>query len=327
MQSLEIYKNQMCSPQIIFDIDQIRRRCQSLQSFCQENRIELYFAVKACSELGLLSVIAPYVDGFDVSNGNEFVVVKSLGKPVSYYDPTGHSPPSGVKTIIAERPEFLPQDSPHIVRFNATELFPEKTKSRFGFSLAELSQVQNLEGVHIHLRELHEYSLEEFRSIIKKLRQIHPQLSFLNLGGGWHKLENSNDYQRILQSLRSENPYLRLRIEPGRFFTWNCGQVCGQIMSINRQRHELVTNISSYLHLNWSDPQLKIVTSEAVATLKVQIFGPTCFEFDQIGNYVVSQGWWESLKVGDTISFSGISSYTLQRQAEFNGHRKCTLNM
>jgi len=321
MQSLEVSKEKNKAPILIFDKHKILLRAQGLQRFCYNNNIELYFAVKACSELSILSLIAPYVDGFDVSNKNELEVIQNFKKPVSIYDPTGQTESYDNGTYISERPEFLKSNQAKFLRFNATELFPSKTQSRFGFSIQEFSQEKNIEGVHIHLRELHEYSLSDFQLIVHFILRLHPKISILNLGGGWHKLENNNDYQKILQTLRRENPNLKLRIEPGRFFTFNCGEIRGQVVSINRHRLEITTNISSYLHLNWSQPQLQYL-NETGDQIEIRIFGPTCYEFDKIGTFSVTKKWFNSLQNGDEVCFKEISSYTLQRQGEFNGYKK-----
>ena len=312
-----------------FSVSLIQQRASAISKVCKELDIELFFALKCCSDSKFIEFILPFVDGFDVSNLNELNLISRFNKKISFFSPvltteilekidhTGFS-------VSVEDSSFKITNAQKYYRFDFTSLFSKKTQSRFGIESVELSKCTDVEAVHIHVREIDEYESLDFIKVIKNLLLEHPNLKAINLGGGWHKIVGKENYVVFLSNIRKAFPSIKLRIEPGRFFSLNSGTLKSKVMKIDFKRRRIVVDISSMLHLLWCTPSLD--TSDSTNRVDIIVYGSTCFEHDLVGSFSVDADWFTSLNVGDEVLFSGLSTYTLQRQCAFNGIEKLSVN-
>ncbi|MGW2564201.1 type III PLP-dependent enzyme [Streptomyces sp. NPDC001514] len=75
-------------PAYLYDLGALREHAASVRSALPE-RVELYYAAKANPEPEILTALAPYVDGFEVSSGGELAhVAKAVpGRPLAFGGP------------------------------------------------------------------------------------------------------------------------------------------------------------------------------------------------------------------------------------------------
>ena len=171
----------------IFDCNVIRQQAEMIAQVCEDLDIELFFAVKSCSDARFIELILPYLDGFDVSNLNELKLIKHYDKKISFFSPILASSDLGqldlkFDSISVEDVSFRMFGSQKYYRFDLTSLYSEKTQSRFGLDLEALAICEDVEAVHMHVRELQEYNSSDFINAIKNLLLRFPKLKSLNLG-------------------------------------------------------------------------------------------------------------------------------------------------
>jgi len=228
--------------------------------------VELYYAVKANPDPELLRVLAPHVDGFEVSSGGEVAHVRSIlpDAPLAFGGPgkTDAELALPVRRLHVESPHELrrlaglagPAGADILLRVNlpaeieGAALTMGGGATPFGMDDAGVAECLRLldgddrlrlRGVHAHLAS----GLDAPDLLALAARVLdHARglgVAEINLGGGMAvdyrdpaRLFDWAGYGRGLAGLR--RPGEVLRIEPGRALTVYCGHYLTQVIDIKR---------------------------------------------------------------------------------------------
>ena len=335
-------------PTLIFDLSEIEDKMQQLRLTAKKNDAEVLVAVKSAANPAYLETAKQQLDGFDVSNLREYEAIPGdlTGRLVSLTSPMMDA---NLSEFQAKRNELLVtvdseqqwqqiERSAHrpayLLRVQTSGLLGEfEEPSRFGYTRDQaLLHIRNPlrapSGFHLH-HGGESNSGETYKQLIQALKQMAEERSFqldiLNLGGGWHLL-NPAEIHNVLTFARELLPKSRILLEPGRYFTQGCGFASGNI--VNRHEHDDIISytldLSAQCHLRWSSPRLVCPVSKAARQLKeVRFYGPTCYEWDCIGTFLVPfKNDLENesgLSIGKPVIFSDVNAYSSALNSTFNG--------
>jgi 2-[(L-alanin-3-ylcarbamoyl)methyl]-2-hydroxybutanedioate decarboxylase len=216
-------------------------------------------------------------------------------------------------------------------------------RSRFGLdvptlpdAIAELARAADGRrvGLHVHHGAVAATSGERFvataRAALEAAHAAGVEPSFLDVGGAWHAVA---DLPAALALLRAEVPAgIELVIEPGRAVAAEAGFACGRIVATRelgdrraaRSRgapapcdHALhVTDLSRICHLRWSPVELAGTPPRPGCGVPVLIAGPTCFEDDVLGEWLVEP---ETMTIGARIVVRHVTGYAVAWNTGFGG--------
>ncbi len=292
---------------LLFDLATISSTMTAVATAAHAHDIRVLFAAKSFPHPAVLALAAEHLDGFDVCSNSELAAASKL---ISIADPTGrtglHAPPGAIVSI--ETPAQLAQVPAHgavAIRISAsvTDRDPAigaildgsgHRRSRFGLTdraaIAELAGLANGRrlGIHLHHGPVTATSAERFiASATAALALCDFEPAFLDLGGAWHGMA---DLPAAFAALRAAVPRaIELVIEPGRLFAQRAGFACGIVTAARSvgDRWLCVTDLSRTCHLRWSPIDLVAPPPHTGRGHKVLIVGPTCYEEDTIGEWIV----------------------------------------
>jgi diaminopimelate decarboxylase len=145
--------------------------------------------------------------------------------------------------------------------------------------------------------------------------------SHLNLGGGWHGVFDAGDdgalLAEALAAARAAAGDLPLRIEPGRALSAGCVWAAGHVVAARPlvDRALRVVSLSRVCHLRWSPVRLVARAPAPGAGHKVHLVGPTCFEDDVVGEWMLD----DELAVGAPVLLGDVSGYAVAWNTGFAG--------
>ncbi len=351
--------NKKCGPELFFDISLIEQRMQRLSKLCTHRSITPLVAVKSCPDSQYLELAKKHLGGFDVSNAVEYACLPDGldGKLVSVTAPDlradfGNFVSRGNSAVVAldsltQLNHYFSQKSPvpYMLRIQGSDIMKEMDPpdpayfpaTRFGFTTEEVRQLlQHPQvranppaGFHVH-HGSERNQASTYRLIIRNLRTLARQLPlparYINLGGGWHSMRDE-EIGEVLTEARNIFPLpCSILIEPGRWYAENAGFAVATIVNLNQSGSTVkyTVNLSGRCHLHWSEARL-IHPIEATATkvCEAQFFGPSCYEADRVGKFLLpyqNDFYQESgLTPGKRVVFSGVSTYSAAWNTSFNG--------
>ena len=105
-------------------------------------------------------------------------------------------------------------------------------------------------------------------------------------------------------------------VEPGRLYAERAGFATGRVTCVRElgDRCLVIGELSRVCHLRWSQVGLVTRAPRPGKGGKTLIVGPTCYEDDVIGEWIV-----ERLSVGDRIVLNNVSGYALAWNTGFGG--------
>lgn len=347
------------SPTLMFDLQAIAQRMQRLQQTASHYQASVLLAVKSSPSALYLEQGKRWLNGFDVSNLAEYQALPDnlQGKLVSVTSPdlsanierfvSKGNDAIAVLDSEDQLQQFLRQQSgvQFLLRLNVPDLLElrqlddglQRDLSRFGFNVARVFQLlkgplakeQRFAGFHFHDgSEIN--NCESYLALIKALglmtRQAEFEPRYINLGGGFHRT-SLNDVGEILGAAKREfSPSCRILLEPGHYFSKRSGfaacRIVNQTMSADVIK--VTVNLSKDCHLKWSRVKLLLsIDPRARKLQEVEIFGPTCYEEDRIGRFLVpfhQDLFSESgFAPGKQLFFSDVSIYSAAWNTSFNG--------
>ena len=300
-------------PALIFDRATLAANMQRIAAAARAHDIRVLFAAKSFAHAEVLAMAADALDGFDVASPGELAAV-SHAKILSVADPTGAAiaKTGGARVIcVCETPEqaaAAPRDAEIAVRVSASLLGRDpaigavldgsgRRRSRFGVETREAiafvraAAGERRVGLHVHHGPVTATSGERFvataRAVIE-LAGFEP--AFIDLGGAWHGID---DLPAAFAAVRAAVS-CELIVEPGRLFALDAGFACGRIWSARDlgDRELRVCDLSRAAHLRWSQPELVGYPPHAGAGRSVLFAGPTCYEEDVLGEWIVDPSHW-----------------------------------
>ena len=352
-------------PALIFDITAIENRMRWLSEAGRNFRVSPLFAVKSCTDTRVLDLAHRYLSGFDISNLEEYSLLPNQlqGRLVSLTSPAltdarNEFRSKGNELLVtvdsqSQLDRHLSQDEPgdYVLRVQGPELLGEVRPldpayypvSRFGFSLEEVKRLlaapwmKNTLPVGFHVHHGSEVNrLSTYTAITDELKKLagalNRPLKYLNLGGGWHSLEKHEicDAMKHARALFPEP--CNVVFEPGRWFSTNAGYAVGTIVNFSRSGDivRCTLDLSGKSHLHWSTPRLlHFFDPSCEKGAVVQFYGPSCYESDFIGKYIVPYATDvirdAGLVCGNQVVFGNISTYSVEWNTSFNGIPKVSV--
>lgn len=267
-------------PAYVYDLPALDRHAAAVRAALPG--VELYYAVKANPDPELLRVLAPHVDGFEVSSGGEVAHVRSIlpDAPLAFGGPgkTDAELALPVRRLHVESPHELrrlaglagPAGADILLRVNlaakieGAALTMGGGATPFGMDEAGVAECLKLldgddrlrlRGVHAHLASGLDAAdlLALAARILGYARDL--GVTEINLGGGMAvcyrdpaRIFDWAAYGRGLAGLR--RPGETLRVEPGRALTVYCGHYLTQVLDIKRVHGEtfaIVTGGTNHL--------------------------------------------------------------------------------
>ncbi len=350
---------QVDNPTLVFDLATIEERMTWLNTLAASYSIKPILAVKSCPEIEYLNLALDCLGGFDVSNIEEYSRLPSQleGKLVSITSPVlGGSlqdfTAKGNTALVsldspAQLAYYFSQNSsmPYLLRMQGSDIlkgsepadaafYPE---TRFGFpahALELLLQDKRIQanppaGFHVH-HGSERNQASTYIAIIRRLQALSKQLPqpvrYINLGGGVHTM-SATDMKAVFQEARQQFPApCQLIFEPGRWFAENAGFAIGRIVNLSQSGNivRYTLDLSGKSHLHWSQARLlHAIESGSSNAYVAQFFGPSCFEADYIGQFLIpfcgDVTHEAQLGLGAQVIFSGVSAYSVAWNSSFNG--------
>ena len=302
--------------------------------------IRALFAVKSFPHPRVLALAAELLDGFDVASPAELAEIPRgpHGSIVSIADPTGVAIGSAHgRRVIAScetvaQVRAAPADAEIAIRISASITGRDPAigavldgsghrRSRFG--LDDRAQIDELVraatgrpiGLHVHHGPVTATSAERFIATARaaiELVDVTP--AFIDLGGAWHGVP---DLASALVEIRAAIPRsIELLIEPGRRYASGAGFALGVVHARRTlgDRELRVVDLSRTCHLRWSPIDLVAPAPRPGEGRHVLVTGPTCFEEDVIGEWVV-----EPAHVERRIVVRDVPGYALAWNTGFGG--------
>lgn len=172
-------------------------------------------------------------------------------------------------------------------------------------------------GMHLHHGPVTATSAERFiataRAAIDLFADAGREPAFVNLGGAWHGIE---DIGAAFAQVRAAFPGLELFVEPGRAYAAGAGFATGRVLASRQLADRVLSTVelSRACHLRWSQPELVAPPPRAELRRKVQLVGPTCYEEDVIGEWIV-----EPAHVATRVVLRNITGYAVAWNTGFGG--------
>jgi len=294
--------------------------------------IRALFAMKSFPHPRVRELAAAHLDGFDVGSLGELREVPA-GGIISIADPSGaaivHAPRGRVMVACetVEQVRAAPAHAEIAIRISASITGRDpaigavlegsgRRHSRFG--LDDRAQIAALAreargrrvGLHMHHGPVTATTAERFLATTRAaLALCDFEPAFVDLGGAWHGVV---DLEAAFAALRAALP-MELIVEPGRLYAETAGFATGRVLATRElpDRTLAVCELSRICHLRWSQVELVARAPRPGEGRKVQYVGPTCFEEDVIGEWIVEPG--------DRLVLGNVSGYALAWNTSFGG--------
>jgi len=323
---------------LVFDLQQIERTMGRVAEAARAVGIVPLFALKSFPHPRVRELAARHLAGFDVASLGELREAPPVSI-LSIVDPTGaaiaHAPTTarvivGCETI--EQVRAAPAHAEIAIRVSAsiTERDPAigallegsgRRRSRFGIddraqiaALVRAASGRRI-GVHVHHGPVTATSAERFIATARAaLALFDHEPAFIDLGGAWHGI---TDLAAAFAEIRGALPSaLEILVEPGRLYAQDAGFATGRVLSTRElgDRTLRVVELSRICHLRWSQVELVARVPRPGEGRKVQLVGPTCYEDDTIGEWIV-----EPVEVAERIVLRNVNGYALAWNTSFGG--------
>lgn len=209
-----------------------------------------------------------------------------------------------------------------------TDLYnPCAPGSRLGVTVDRLDDrlPEGIEGLHFHtLCESSSYDLEKTLKVVEeKFSKYFNQIKWINFGGGHLMTRADYDTEHlisVLQAFRSRYPWLKVIMEPGSAFAWQCGELVAKVVDIveNRGIKTAILNVSFACHMPdclEMPYQPAILTAKEDGAFTYRMGGNSCLSGDFIGDWRFDH----ELRVGEQIVLMDMIHYTTVKTTMFNG--------
>jgi diaminopimelate decarboxylase len=322
---------------LVFDLARIERNMERVAAAARAAGIVPLFALKSFPDPRVRELAARHLDGFDVASAGELREAPAA-KVLSIVDPSGEvitRAPAGTRVIVGVETiaqlRAAPADAEIAIRISAsiTERDPAvgallegngRRRSRFGLDAREQiawlvrSAAGRRIGIHVHHGPVTATSAERFIDTARAAIQLAGfEPAFIDLGGAWHGI---SDIAAAFAEIRAALPSIEILVEPGRLYADGAGFATGRVLSSRDvgDRVLRVTELSRICHLRWSQVELIARAPRPGEGRKVQLVGPTCYEDDVIGEWIV-----EPEHVATRVVLGNVSGYALAWNTTFGG--------
>lgn len=336
-------------PVLLYDYESIEANFKKFRKLTSENGSSWSMAVKALSRSEVMDVAKSYVDGFDISNLEEWSKIKSSVESFHTIWLTNANLARELdillkeiglnKTIVTvndlkDYELVRAKKVPYVIRIASSDLTSQKGVSRFGLKLTDVDSLQkelledgNFRGFHVH-QGLEDNNFKILSSIIENIREktipFQGKNYIFNLGGSFQDFSDDE----ITSALSSLKDLYKTHIEPGRALFKGAGFALAPIEKyiVEGDQLRLFTRLSFIGHLKWSKAGFAGILNmsenlETISVKTVVLEGPTCYEFDKSEPITVDTPL--ALTIGSQLVLENISGYSAEWNTSFNGVPLC----
>jgi len=320
-----------------FDLEAIERNMLRVAAAARATNVVPLFALKSFPHRRVHELAARHLDGFDVASVGELREAPAA-KLMSIVDPTGAAiaeTPSGTRVIVGcetvEQVNAAPAHAEIAIRISASitsrdpavgALVEGSGHRRSRFGLDDRAQIAGLVraaagrriGLHVHHGPVTATSAERFIATARAaLALADCEPAFIDLGGAWHGI---TDIAAAFAEVRAALGSLEILVEPGRLYAQDAGFATGRVLASRDagDRTLRVVELSRICHLRWSQVELVARAPRPGEGRKVQLVGPTCYEDDTIGEWIV-----EPAHLTNRVVLRNVSGYALAWNTSFGG--------
>jgi diaminopimelate decarboxylase len=325
---------------LVFDLHAIVDNMRALAAAARAATISPLFAMKSFPRDEVRALAAELLDGLDVASPGELAAAPPRGI-LSIVDPSGLAiglAPRDRRVLVGcetvDQVRAAPSHAELAIRISASITGRDpaigailegsgRRTSRFGIDTREALTALLHEagsrpvGIHLHHGPVTATTAERFiataRAALALFADADREPAFLNLGGAWHGID---DLPTAFTQLRAALPGLELFVEPGRTYAAGAGFASGRVLATRELSDRVLSTVelSRACHLRWSQPELVAPPPRADARRKVMLVGPTCYEEDVIGEWIV-----DPAHVASRVILRNITGYAVAWNTGFGG--------
>lgn len=328
-------------PTLVYDLRAVAANMRALAEAARASRIQPLFAMKSFPHEAIRALAATELDGFDAASPEEVraaIGARSDGV-LSIVDPGGaagaFARDANRRVIVgcetAAQIAAAPAGADIAIRVSASLTGRDPAigalldgtghrRSRFGVESSD--DVRTLVaaasgrrvGLHVHHGPVTATTPQRFIDTARvALALFEDEPAFVNLGGAWHGIL---DHRAAFAEIRAAFPSLEIFVEPGRAYAAGAGFATGAVLSTRDvgDRVVSVVELSRVCHLRWSQPELVAPPPRADARDKIVLLGPTCYEEDILGEWIV-----ERAHVAERVVLQNVTGYALAWNTSFAG--------
>lgn len=310
----------------------------------------LLYSVKANALPGVLTALAPFVDGYGVSSLSEARTARTALGDEGRLHLCAVAVPPGDVAGLADNCDYVTFNSLSQLerwgpvfagcasvglRVNPGHSFlddrrydPCRRHSKLGVSLDDLAAsadrvVPLVDGLHVHSNcdstDLGE--LQETVSILdSRIGSVLSQAKWINLGGGYLFDEGTNVAPlEEAASLIRDRYGAEVIIEPGAAFVRDSGYVVSDVLDLfdsdGKEVAVLNTTVNHMPEVFEYQFRPDILSHSDVGTYEYVLAGMSCLAGDVFGEYRFD----EPLRVGSRVVFTDAGAYTIVKANTFNG--------
>jgi diaminopimelate decarboxylase len=323
---------------LVFDLAAIEANIRRVAFAARTQDVRALFAAKSFPHPDVRALAAKHLDGFDVASPAELHDVPRAAI-LSIADPTGAAPAADARAdrviVACETPDQVraaPAHADIAIRVSASlanrdpavgAILEGSGRRRSRFGLEDTAQIAALRalaagrrvGLHVHHGPVVATSAERFLATARAaLAAADFEPAFIDLGGAWHGIA---DLAVAFAQIRSAVPAsIELLVEPGRLYSDGAGFATGRITAARAlaDRELRVTELSRICHLRWSHVDLVAPAPHPGTGRPVLVLGPTCFEEDALGEWIV-----DPAQLSSRVVLRGVTGYALAWNTGFAG--------
>lgn len=196
------------SAYVEFDLKKFEDNLKELKT--KIPNVKFIFPVKCCNNEKVLELVSKYEYGFDISNINEYNIIKKYlnGHFLSCSSPMSYELESinykNIKIVANNLSSYLKGKGLRI-NLNGNEKFD---KSRFGEDYTLLSSSIKEELAYIHLHNSDHKDNEKCNDILDEVKKIissFPNLKFIDIGGHLEDLSFKNGIDYLAKPFKKED--------------------------------------------------------------------------------------------------------------------------
>ena len=313
----------------------------------------MYFPVKALPTPEFLRKLAPYVDGFDVSNLTELRALEGLGSALSVSSPSGAElvrlgpklrarralvslQSTSPLELVTGKGDFLLRLNPYDFVGATSSIHP----SRFGLGRRDFLSVplptyqrKNFYGFSTHFglgATTSEFVVHYLSHLRRDCRRLNFSPRILNLGGGWLSFQEK-DFRLVREAALKLFPAAEVWLESGAGVTQHGISAIATVLEVTRTQRDvfLHLNLSFEANLKWSKPNVLLPGSLGPLVPspvnhkspgpRLWLCGNTCSESDRIGPFHFERAISFQDLGGKKITLTGLLGYSIAWDIDFNG--------
>ncbi len=347
------FESTINTPALIWDLDRLDKRMQSLKKFALETDCRLLYSMKACSVGTVLDVIKGHIAGFSCSSlyesrlarrmvgsrGSVHLTTPALnpGDMQNYGQYTDYLSLNSLDQFERFHPALKYQTNcgirinPQLSQVSDLRFDPCRPNSKLGVSLdrfklalaAEPALIESIGGIQMHTACGNKGFIalrKQVNKMVAELPRMFERIDWFNLGGGYNfdRIRNRDPFIQALAAIRTHN-HIDLFIEPGTAAVRNSAFLVSTIVDIFESEEQTIAVLDTTL--NHMQEVLvygfkpHVIEANKDGTHIYTLAGATCLAGDLFGAYRFRR----PLAIGDRITFGKVGAYTHGQSHWFNG--------